>query len=634
MNIPTKPLVRWWWFADDIQKRDIVKQLDWVKAHHFGGVEIAWVYPLYRYNSIYTKHHGKTFPSDVYSAKWLSEDWSKLVTFAKEYSDSIGLRCDFTLGSAWPSAAPEVEGNLSTQIYGDSNFRQAVTFAWNYPDSLFVINHLDSHAFSNFSKPISRALSSAMKGKEFSLFSDSWEIKLNDEHKLWTQGFEMSFQEKFGYDIIPFMEEGIDKFPEVRYDYMKHINEYILNGFYRPFSQLAKEKGAVSRVQCLASPTDLMSAYAIMDIPESEALLNNPSFSRIVSSTASLASQPLVSCETFTCMYGFPGTYMREEQVADLKMLVDALFANGVNMFVYHGMPYHSIDNDTNDFFATTYFGPKGALENEVKELNEYVSRVSYYMRKGRTYSDVAVYIPYEDALMKGAYPIEKQRAWVWGEYEMRYLEFPDELLGYHPLWINKEFIEKAVFENGSMNVGDASFSSLFIDVNFIDYDALKSIHSLAKKGLAVCLKRIPKEAGKQKHEDFEELIKELSTLNNVESQFQKVINKRPLIKAEEMPTYWARIDENQTTYLFIAQDKSKDLKYPLYSGQSYDPTQDTLAFELTVSDKSIPMNLIIPPYQSTLFKIDALGNVEEIDIQYVPKTPTIRPLERQRGSF
>ncbi|MEI7803468.1 MAG: hypothetical protein WCI97_12515, partial [Bacteroidota bacterium] len=49
----SKPQVRWWWFATEIKKSDIKYQLDWVKQMNFGGVEICWLYPLYRYQKMY-----------------------------------------------------------------------------------------------------------------------------------------------------------------------------------------------------------------------------------------------------------------------------------------------------------------------------------------------------------------------------------------------------------------------------------------------------------------------------------------------------------------------------------------------------------------------------------------------------
>jgi len=36
-----KPYTRWWWFASEIRKDDVARQLDWLKERGFGGVEIA-----------------------------------------------------------------------------------------------------------------------------------------------------------------------------------------------------------------------------------------------------------------------------------------------------------------------------------------------------------------------------------------------------------------------------------------------------------------------------------------------------------------------------------------------------------------------------------------------------------------
>ena len=173
------------------------------------------------------------------------------------------------------------------------------------------------------------------------------------------------------------MEEGLDSFPDVRYDYMLLLDEYVTDGFYRPYVKKCRELGAWSRVQCLASPTDVMTTYGLVDIPETESMLNNPNYSLVVSSAACLASKSMVSSETFTCMYGFPSTYLRQEQTADLKMVADAMFAKGVNQHFYHGMPYNPAGVDSIDFFATTYFGPGGSLEEELAEFNSYMEHRS-----------------------------------------------------------------------------------------------------------------------------------------------------------------------------------------------------------------------------------------------------------------
>lgn len=629
----SKPSARWWWFATKIEKEDVKSQLDWALKNNFGGVEIAWVYPLYRYQRMYAKKYNRHYPKDTTAQKWLSDEWTDIVRYTKLYADSIGLACDFTFGSAWPAAGSNIDKENATKIYGDSTFRQLLTFAWTFPDTQVVINHLDSNAFNLFANPIAEALKPALQGRKSALFTDSWEIKLNAKNKIWTDGFAESFQKNFGYDIIPFMDAGLDSFPDVRYDYMLQIDEYVTNGFYKPYVRKCKEMGAYSRVQCLASPTDVMTTYSLVDIPETENMLNNPNYSRIVSSAACLASKAVVSSESFTCMYGFPATYLREEQIADLKMVADAVFAQGVNHHIYHGMPYNKKESDSIDFFATTYFGPGGSLEEELPAFNSYIEKVSQIMKVGKSYTDIAVYIPHEDGIMKGAYPPERQRVWVWGEYELRYLNLPKETEGYHPLYINRHFLEQAKWENGKLRVGDAAFSALYVNVNYMDLRALIRLLELAKEGLPICLKNDPIQPGKNKSKSYQAMIAELHKFPNVSNDFQKTISHPPLIVGDSLPEYWARVDENGNHYIFLAQWNAKDLKYPVYSGQSYSDSSSFHTFKLHVNGSQFEQTLEFKPYQSIVLKVSS-KNVEELDIEFTPKDPLRKPKEKQKMYF
>ncbi len=630
----SKPCTRWWWFATEIKKSDVKYQLDWAKENNFGGVEIAWVYPLHRYKLLYELWYNRYYGVDTSAQKWLSPEWSEVVTYTKQYADSIGLACDFTLGSAWPVAGSNIGKEHTTMIYGDTAFRQKLTFAWTWPEEQLVINHLDSNAFNKFADPIAAALTDALKGSKSALFTDSWEIKLNGTHKIWTPGFDTRFKEVFGYDIIPFIEDSLDLYPDVRYDYMLLMDEYVTNGFYKPYVRRCKELGAWSRVQCLAAPADIMTLYSLVDIPESEAMLNNPNFSRIASSTACLSSKYMTSSETFTCMYGFAGTYLREEQTADLKMVADAMFAQGINQHFYHGMPYNPEGCDTLQFFATTYFGPGGSLTPELPAFNDYMGKVSGIMQNGKTYSDIAVYLPYEDGVMKGAYPEERRRVWVWGEYEMRYLEMPSELEGYHPLWINRHFLNNAKVEKGQLVCGDGNFSSLYVDVKYMDIRALRDVVRLSKDGLPICLKRSPLQPGKTKSDEFGKMLTELRAMDNVSESFGEVVQNEPLISGDSIPAYWCRKERDGTHYIFLAQHNSKDLVYPVYSGQSIMKESKFRKLTLHVNGKTIEENFEFKPYQSIMLKIDPEGNMSYMDINFVPKDPWVRPREKQKMYF
>ncbi len=630
----SKPCTRWWWFATEIKKPDIKHQLDWAKDHNFGGVEIAWVYPLYRYQRMYETKYNRYYPKDTTAQKWLSPEWSEMVEYTKLYADSIGLACDFTFGSAWPVAGSNLDEKYGTKIYGDSSFRQTLTFSWAWPDTQLVINHLDAAAFEKFAEPIAPALESALQGSKSALFTDSWEIKLNDKYKIWTDGFGETFEEAFGYDLRPYMDQGIDSFPDARYDYMLHLDKYVTEGFYKPYVEKCKELGAWSRVQCLAAPTDVMSTYGLVDIPETEALLNNPNYSRIVSSAACLADKQIVSSETFTCMYGFPSTYLRKEQTADLKMVADALFAEGVNHHFYHGMPYNPQGSDTIEFFATTYFGPGGSLTEELPAFNNYMAQVSGQMQRGKTYSDIAVYIPYEDGVMKGALPEERRRVWVWGEYELRYAYTSEETKGYHPIWINRDFLDLAYLKNGKLEIGAATFTSLYVDVKYLDIRALKRIYDLAKEGLAVVFKNKVSQPGKNKSQNFEAMQNDLLALPNVSPDMSNIVQHKPLLKGDILPSYWARELDDGSLLLFLAQLSAQEVVYPVYSGDSYMASADTINLTITYNDKSIQEQVIFKPYQSVLLNISKEGKLTYLDINFIPKDPIIRPKEEQRMYF
>lgn len=631
-----KPCTRWWWFATEIKKEDIKHQLNWAKENNFGGVEIAWVFPLYRYQKMFARdtYGNRHFPKDTSAQKWLSPEWSEVVAYTKKYADSIDLSCDYTFGSAWPVAGLNIDKEHSTQIYGDTSFRQWLTFAWSYPENQLVINHLDKEAFELFARPIGKALSEALQGSKSALFTDSWEIKLNSTNKIWTPGFDSTFIERFGYDIIPYMEDSLDLFPDVRYDYMLHLDDYVTNGFYIPYVEKCKELGAWSRVQCLAAPTDVMTTYSLVDIPETECMLNNPNYSRIVSSSACLSSKKMVSSESFTCLYGFPSTHLGMEQTADLKMVADAMFAQGVNKHFYHGTPYNPKGSDSNTFFATTRFAPGGNLEEELPLFNTYMEKVSGIMQQGKTYTDVAMYIPYEDGVMKGAYPKERQRVWVWGEYEMRYIYPPKELEGYHPLWINRHFLENASIENGKLSVGDASFSALYIDVKYMDIRALKRVTQLAKNGLPICLKQSPQQPGKVKSNEFTTLLADLQSLKNVSDDIDSVINHPPLLEADKIPDHWSRTLADGSTIIFMAQLPSKDLQYPIYNGQSYVENDVNLDLTINLNGRSHDITVNFEPYQSKVLKILKSGELKYIDISFNPKVPIVYPRTRQKMYF
>ena len=609
-SVNPKPYARYWWFASVIKKEDVKYNLDWLKSHGFGGVELAWVYPLNRFNPADTTYTPRQ--------EWLSREWQDIVEYTIRYSDSIGLGCDLTLGTLWPFGDSHVTFEQASQKYGEPNWRQVITRSWEHPRSGYVIDHLTPKNYLPYFNRLIDSFPRPVTKLSQSYFIDSWEVETS---KLWCDGFDRDFISSYGYDISPFMDSIYRKGNKKQlYDYMTLISKKVLN-FYTNFDSAVNSVGILSRGQVAGAPCDLISGYSRLDIPEGESMLFEPEFSSIPASAALLSGKVDVSSETFTCLYGWPRDYIREEQAADLKLVADALFANGINQIIWHGKAHNPKGQDSVNFYATTHLGDKSKLEPEIKSLNHYLETVSLYMKRGSTFSDIAVYLPTEDAWSSGIMPEEKQFIWSWGYYEMRYIYFPGELDGYNPTWINGEFLEKAAIENGLLKVGNAQYKALFVNVHYLDYQVLTRLLGLAENGLKIIMKTKPEEPGTIMHSDYNEVAEALMKSKNVTPAIP--VNLQPFITGNRIPRHWGRID-GRTLYIFFPNPKSDRIKFPLEYGQSLNSEIYKTIITLNFQGKETTLNLTFAPYQSILYKIEN-GRAEQIDIKYIPPDPVVK---------
>jgi hypothetical protein len=602
-----KPYARWWWFSGEILEDDIRCQLDWVRQSGFGGVEIAWLYSL---------------PGSRPGPNWLSPELARVVSFAKQYAGGLGLGCDFTFGTLWPFGGSFVDERDASMTYkGPSDQRLQKSWESPYSPPGRILNHLDRNALEHYSQKMLAFLKSSLPGRPSALFCDSWEV---DTRGLWTSGFGGAFFKRYGYSVEEFMPE-LDSHPDVRYDYRKLLSEYVLNEFYVPFGEICRGAGAFSRVQCHGAPTDLLAAYAAADVPESEAILFDPHFSRFAASAAALSGKSVVSAESFTCLYGWvpwpgPPPFVKQEQAADLKLLADALFANGVNLIVWHGMPYNP-PGGRNQFYATVHIGPDSAFADELPAFNAYMEKVCSFMRKGRAYSDVAVYLPLEDNWMKGTLPQELRRPSALHYWELQYQRMPAELQGCHPLWVSLPFLLDARIEDGHLECGHARFSSLYVDAEWLDSQALRRILELARAGLHVCLKREPSQPGRAKDADYEKNLSELLSLDNVSEDFGRVAVNLPLVEGKEIPEFFCRCDGDDV-FVFFAHPLSKGVQYPMRYGQSFIDRQLEVPVTLNANGRSVDVTLTFEPYQSLLLRLGPDLTPTFEDIHFQPQTP------------
>jgi len=598
----SRPWTRWWWFYGPISEREIRYQLDWLKANGFGGVEVAWVYP---------QRGAKQGP------EFLSGEWTRLVAFTKQYCEGVGLGCDFTFGTMWPFGGAFVDAkDASKTFHGLSE--QRLRGSWEEGDKRgqgYIIDHMNRDALARYAGKIGSALKPAMEGDRSALFCDSWEVETEG---LWTGDFEEIFRERNGYSIAEHMDD-LDEQPHIRYDYRKLVAELVLDRFYRPFTTICKHLGGFSRVQCHGSPTDLLAAYGAVDV------------------------------ETFTSLYGWkprpgPAPYIKEERTGDMKLLVDALFASGVNHIFWHGMPYNP-KGGSNEFYTTVHVGPDAAFAGDLGRFNDYMRKVSSFMRKGRTYTDVAALLPIEDAWMKNELPAGEYPPGAKYQWEFRYHKMPAELGGRHPLWISGHYLKRAEFERGRLRIGDAEFSILYVDMKWLDEETLDQLLRLGAKGMPLVLIQQPQRPGKTVTHAYSAKLNLLNNMPGVYHEFQQarifsdtedgtvplgpslvsrsfhagaIVGSLPDDVETSPIKYWCRKSGNSHIF-FFAHPKCSEVTYPMEPGQSHTTETFTIPVEINTGDAEVDVELVFRPYQSLLLEITGTEKPVFHDIEFVP---------------
>jgi len=592
MDSSSKPYVRWWWFSGEINIQDLDEQIEWLSANGFGGVEIAWVYPL---------------PGTRKSAgtKFLDDEWINMVLHAIKKCQEMSLGCDLTFGTLWPFGGSFVpERNASKTFSGSS--KQRISHSWesryNSNPSL-IIDHLDKDALTGYSRHLlDHGFRKFTDQGPLSFFCDSWEV---DPDGLSTKGFKESFKERFSYEIDDFLD-CLDSDEAVRFDYRRLLADKVLDNFYRPLVEIWKSDNATSRIQCHGAPTDILAAYALVDIPETETLLFDPDFALFAASAAALRQKKLVSSESFTCMYGWvprPGEppHRGTELIEDLRCIADAQFAWGVNRVVWHGKPFGTQDKP-NYFYAGVHVGSEGTLASSFSPFNSYLEKISHAMQQGVTESRLAVYLPLEDHWMAGEIPLASQKPSSRFFWELQECKIPDHLLPWRPLWLSGAFLSEFTVVNGKMTNGYTNFHCLYIEAEWMTIEHLREIIRLQECGATLCIRRKPKEPGKIGHTEYTELSNRLKIIGELIPG-----TVLPLMTSEIPLDFWCRRDK-KSYYFFISHPGMRKLRYPLKYGYGKDLGPVTVKAVLFAENRQIPVQLDFAAASSLLVMVDASG--------------------------
>lgn len=589
-----RPYVRWWWFASEIRNEDIDRQIEWIRNAGFGGVELAFVYPSNNTNRVYP---------------FLGPEWQTAVAYCARACGTAGMGFDLTFGSLWPFGGSMVGAEDASQTHAGLSL-QRLSRSWELGEGkspAYIVNHLDRGALRRYASVVGPAMRPALEtyakacvtasagthgldvvaNSPPCLFCDSWEVHVEG---LWTDGFGECFAREFGYRIEPYMPR-LDEEPDVRYDYRRLLSRLVLEEFYQPFAEVCHEHDALARVQCHGAPTDLIAAYAAVDVPESETLLFDPPFSAIAASAAAQSGAGVVSCEAFTCLYGWrrwpgPGPYHGEECWQDIRMTADAMFSSGVNHVVWHGMPF-SNEEAPQRFYATVHVGPDASFAAELPALNAYFANVCCLMQEGRTWAPLAVYQPLEDMFRLGELADEDRRPSAFHHWEMQYLRFPHETLPYRPVWTSEHFLASArVTANGAIELGSHRVSALYVASEYLHPAVLEHLLRIARAGGTVVLTRDPKQPGRARRPGYTRLLLDLRAVSLESLQDVPPGRLEPVVAGDELPDFWARElepDGHRTEpvlRLFFAHPLASRIRYPMayrYSDEAAPAIRDVV---------------------------------------------------------
>jgi hypothetical protein len=187
-----------------------------------------------------------------------------------------------------------------------------------------------------------------------------------------------------------------DRAARVQADYRETISDVIIEESLPQWTNWARRRQMLTRNQAHGSPGNLLDLYALADIPETEMFNRdrNPLIAKFASSAAHVAGRRLVAAET--------GTWLREhftETLADVKHLLDVLFASGVNHVIYHGTCYSPDEAPWPGwlFYASTQMNPRNPIWRDVPALNAYATRCQSLLQEGQSDHDVLLYWPIHD---------------------------------------------------------------------------------------------------------------------------------------------------------------------------------------------------------------------------------------------
>ena len=262
----------------------------------------------------------------------------------------------------------------------------------------FVVNHYDRDAVSHYLSSVGERLWQAFDADTAptAVFCDSLEVYGSD----WTPRLLEEFKRRRGYDLWPMLEAlqtpDDGEAADIRHDWAETLTELLEDQFIDPLQAWATAHGTKLRAQIYGTPPASTSSATRVDLPEGEGWdWRTVRGSRWAASASHVAGRQITSAETWTWLHSpaYRATPLDIQAEANLQ------FLQGVNQLVGHGWPYSPPQADTpGRFYAAAALGDRNPWWPAMSDVTAALQRTSAVLRQGRPVTDVALYLPLDDA--------------------------------------------------------------------------------------------------------------------------------------------------------------------------------------------------------------------------------------------
>jgi hypothetical protein len=449
----SRPMMRWWWFGVAVEKPEIRRELEEMKADGIGGAELAFVYPQVVDDPA----------KQLVNEPFLSTAMLDNVSYAASEARSLGLRLDVTLGSGWPYGGPattleeaawrlrvielaiapettslpgfalaEGESVISISLVNGqpkhwqaspaqllpagqtkdlppaTTPRTALVFIASHTGQQvkraaagaegWVLDPFSRQAVATHLNAVGEPLVKAFGlTPPYAVFSDSLEAYGAD----WTPDLPVEFRRRRGYDLLPHLPEllagGTAEAERVRHDWGKTLTELVDENYLRQINAWAIAHHTRFRSQTYGEPAVSLSSQRLVALAEGEGP-HWRAFStlRWATSANHLFGYNITSAETFTWLHSpaFRATPL------DMKAEVDLHFLVGVNQIIGHGWPYSApqVGEPGWSLYAAAVFNDHNPWHPVMPDVSQYIERTSFLLRQGQPANQVALLLPTDDA--------------------------------------------------------------------------------------------------------------------------------------------------------------------------------------------------------------------------------------------